>query len=122
MYTPSPFRVCMQDALREGGAFPVVLSHCVTDFRNPLAREWALMCVRNACEGSEKNQAYVAGLVPQGVFVDEELRSKGIRVEIDPSRGKFTIGVEDGSSNGGKGEGDGACEKEKASGGGAGES
>ena len=28
-----------------------ILSMCSTDVSNPLRREWALLCLRNACEG-----------------------------------------------------------------------
>ena len=45
----------VQDELRESGCLATVLCHCATNFENPLAREWALLCVRNACEDEDAN-------------------------------------------------------------------
>jgi hypothetical protein len=67
----------------------VVLSFCATDFDNPLCREFALMCVRNLCEGNASNQRFISELRPQEVLQDESLAKQGITVEIDPLSGKF---------------------------------
>lgn len=80
----------VQNELVDDGGIHVVLNHCVTDFENPLAREWGLMTVRNACEGNEKVQAYVDTLKPQGAVIeDPKLREAGLQVEIDSMTGKF---------------------------------
>ena len=68
-----------------------LLNYCGTDFANPLAREWALMAVRNACEGHSETQSFIASLQPQEVLEDELMRRLGLSVEIDPARGKFQI-------------------------------
>jgi hypothetical protein len=69
-----------------------VLCHCVTDFANPLAREWALLCVRNACEGNERIQEYIAGLKAQdAVVVDEALAAAGMQVRFDAGTGRFSV-------------------------------
>mmetsp|Transcript_31178 Transcript_31178/g.44810 ORF Transcript_31178/g.44810 Transcript_31178/m.44810 type:complete len:114 (-) Transcript_31178:27-368(-) len=54
-----------QDQLRDSGGLAIVLSNCFTDFNNPFAREWALVCIRNACEGNSLNQAYIESLQPE---------------------------------------------------------
>eukprot|EP00602_Paraphysomonas_sp_CaronLab_P007164 CAMPEP_0185032922 /NCGR_PEP_ID=MMETSP1103-20130426/21461_1 /TAXON_ID=36769 /ORGANISM="Paraphysomonas bandaiensis, Strain Caron Lab Isolate" /LENGTH=450 /DNA_ID=CAMNT_0027569009 /DNA_START=76 /DNA_END=1428 /DNA_ORIENTATION=+ len=79
----------IQNAARDLGAMPVILSYCATDFDNPLSREYALMCVRNMCEGNRANQEFVESLQPQEVLQDPVLQAQGIRVEIDPLSGKF---------------------------------
>jgi hypothetical protein len=80
----------------DGGApLATVLSHCATDFDNPLSREWALMCVRNACEGHARNQRFIDALRPQQVLQDDALQASGIRVEIDPATGRFAYHQED---------------------------
>lgn len=67
-----------------------MLCHCATDFSNPLAREWALMCVRNSCAGNEENQAYIDKLRAQEVSIqDERMRNQGLSVEVNPATGKF---------------------------------
>lgn len=78
--------------LRQEG-FRVVLPLCATDFDAPLAREWALLCVRNACEGSRKNQSYVQSLQPQGdaIIQDEAMREAGISVAFDSASNKFAL-------------------------------
>ena len=40
----------------------MVLPLCATDLDNPLAREWAMLCMRNVCEGNMENQAFVESL------------------------------------------------------------
>ncbi len=82
----------LQDTMREKGGLPVILSNCGTDFENPLVREYAIICLRNACEGNMENQAYVDSLKPQQILQDDVLASHGITVNLDPETGgiKFT--------------------------------
>lgn len=69
-----------------------MLSNCGTDFQNPFAREWAILCVRNACDNSQGNQDFVASLRPQGAtIVDPWLASQGLSVAIDKDTGKLAI-------------------------------
>ena len=68
-----------------------MLSNCVTDFDNPLSREWALICVRNACEDNELNQKFINDLNLVGVIQDEVLSQQGIRVDINPLEGKLNF-------------------------------
>lgn len=64
-----------------------MLSYCTTLFEVPLAREWALFAVRNACEGNFENQAFIESLKPQEVIQDETLAAAGVSVELDPAKG-----------------------------------
>lgn len=67
-----------------------MLSHCGTDFENPISREWALLCVRNACENHPGNQQFIHELQPQETVIqDEKLRAQGLKVEINKETGKF---------------------------------
>jgi hypothetical protein len=75
----------------ESGALAAVLSHCATDFENPISREWALLCVRNACEDCPANQAFIDQLRPQEVkLLDERLVQQGMQVEMTET-GKFKL-------------------------------
>ncbi len=46
-HTPS---VCTQVVVDEGG-IEILLSQCVIDDASPMAKEWALLAIRNLCEG-----------------------------------------------------------------------
>ena len=82
----------LQDDLRELGGLPVVLSRSATDFSNPLMREWALLCLRNACEGNQRNQKFIEELKLQAV-VDREnvLGQQGVHLDVDRETGKITV-------------------------------
>lgn len=81
-----------QDLLRESGGFAAVLSRCGTDLHNPLVREWAILCVRNACENNQENQKFIEELQPQEAIIqDENLKAQGYRIEVDHSKGKFEL-------------------------------
>jgi hypothetical protein len=67
-----------------------VLSHCGTDFENPISREWALLCVRNACDSHVGNQSFIHELRPQGAVIqDEKMKALGMKVEMNVDTGKF---------------------------------
>lgn len=74
--------------MRERDGLPIILSCCQTDFKNPLIREWALLCVKNACENNPRNQAFINELKPQKVLQDEILQAQGITVHLDSTTGK----------------------------------
>ncbi len=82
-------RPTVQHRVRELGGVPLVLGCCQLDERNPIVREWALLAVRNLCEGCPENQSYIAAIEtrPQGVAPGcEELlaaaRSAGIDIGL----------------------------------------
>jgi len=83
-----------QDAFRELHGFALVLPHCATNLQSPFTREWAFLCIRNACEGNELSQQYAASLQPQPntvVLKDEEMQRAGLEVEVDPITKKFVV-------------------------------
>ena len=68
----------------------LVLSSSCTDVYHPLRREWALLCLRNACEGNLSNQEYISTLTLQRVeVVNEQLAQSGLSVDFDPNTGKI---------------------------------
>lgn len=54
-----------QNLVREEEFIPLLLAHCNVDDHNPLIREWALVALRNLCEGNEANQQYIDAMRPQ---------------------------------------------------------
>ena len=92
-----------QAAFLRNEGFRVVLPLCATDFDAPLAREWSLLCIRNACEGSKENQAYVQSLQPQGdaIIQDEAMREAGLSVTFDSAANKFKLKREGAEIEGG---------------------
>lgn len=82
----------LQDQLRELGGLPVVLSRAATDFASPLMREWALLCLRNACEGNPRNQTFIEGLKLQAVVDKDDIMGKqGVKLDVDKATGKITV-------------------------------
>lgn len=83
----------VQDAFRLQDGFAVVLPLCATNLEVPLAREWALLAMRNALEGNSENQDYVSSLRPQGeAFVqDEVLKEANLSVVFDQASNKFKM-------------------------------
>ncbi|CAN0445051.1 unnamed protein product, partial [Laminaria digitata] len=55
-------------------------------------REYALLAVRNLCEGNAANQASIAALQPQGCTpdMDEALADMGLEGHVDV-QGKFRV-------------------------------
>jgi len=83
-----------QDSFRELHGFALVLPHCATNLHSPFTREWAFLCIRNACEGNELSQQYAASLQPLPntvVLKDEEMQRAGLEVEVDPVTKKFVV-------------------------------
>jgi hypothetical protein len=79
-----------QKKFREYGGLNLVLSYCATNFANPLSREWALLCIRNACENNIENQTFINELQLQNIsVVDEQMLADGIKVDINANTGTF---------------------------------
>lgn len=79
-----------QAALGEADGLLLVLSLCATDVHRPLRREWALICMRNACADCQSNQNAVEALTLQGVtVVNEQLKKSGLQVKFDKSNGSI---------------------------------
>ena len=52
------------------------------DDRQPMQREWALLTVRNMCDGSPEVQAEVAALKAVGIVQAPELAALGVKAEL----------------------------------------
>lgn len=76
--------------LHDGRGIAAVLSYCRVDDRVPLLREWALLAIRNACEGCEEVQRFVEQLAPRAVAPTTALQHTDMRLELD-SDGKPRI-------------------------------
>ncbi|OXA58841.1 Ataxin-10 [Folsomia candida] len=48
-----------QEMVREMEVLPVILDSCNIDARNPFITQWAVLAIRNACEGNTANQELV---------------------------------------------------------------
>ncbi|EKX54895.1 hypothetical protein GUITHDRAFT_149898 [Guillardia theta CCMP2712] len=92
-----------QDMVRELGGIPLILQASNMDENNPFSREWSILAVRNLCEGNEANQEIIAGIKPKEVAsIPQELKDKGMQVELDKSTGKVKL-VRDGAGPTGTG-------------------
>jgi hypothetical protein len=70
----------------------VALAYCTTDVELPLAREWALLVIRNACELDHEIITYLQSLKPQQLVVEDEfLRKMQADIRLDPSTGKLNF-------------------------------
>lgn len=80
-----------QDKVRELDGLPLLLERFTFDDRNPYIREWAIVAVRNLCEGNAGNQALLAAIEqqPSGVVRAAELEEMGLEVELDPATGRL---------------------------------
>lgn len=67
----------------DGRGIGAVLGFCRIDDRIPLLREWALMSVRNACEGCGEVQRFVAQLAPRAMAPTTALQHTDMRLELD---------------------------------------
>ena len=94
-----------QAAAKAAGLVPLVFSCTGMDAASPMAREWALMAVRNMLVDNEELQALVRDLAPQRVLSSEELDRAGLDVELAEG-GKVRIRKR-GAGGGGGGEGEG---------------
>lgn len=68
-----------------------MLINCTTDFNNPLSREWALLCVRNACAGNMANQEFIEEFKVKNVVQSEVLKDQGLDVQLNTTTGKFHV-------------------------------
>lgn len=74
----------------EGGV-ELLLCQCVIDDASPMAKEWALLALRNLCEGCIGAHARIRGLQAQGVVRTEEMEAAGIDVRVDADTGKVRV-------------------------------
>ena len=81
----------VQERVRSLDGIVPLLQRCQYDDGNPQMREWALMAVRNLCEGNEGNQAFIEQIErkPRGVAQTDVLDGTGLEVEVDPETGRL---------------------------------
>eukprot|EP00123_Amoebidium_parasiticum_P003712 comp15007_c0_seq1/m.11619 comp15007_c0_seq1/g.11619 ORF comp15007_c0_seq1/g.11619 comp15007_c0_seq1/m.11619 type:complete len:490 (-) comp15007_c0_seq1:239-1708(-) len=77
----------VQDLVRREDGITLLLNHCQLDASSPHIREWAVLAIRNLCEGNEANQAAVRALERQGVVADTE----GMELKVDDATGKIRV-------------------------------
>lgn len=58
------------------GILKLVLSRITANINVPLAREWALLCIRNSCEECPRNQEYIDSLKPKQGITDAILKAR----------------------------------------------
>jgi ataxin-10 len=81
----------VQDAVMSAGGIELLLTNCNLDESSPMAREWALWGIRNACEGNEKVQAYLAQFQAVDAVQSPELDKMGMQLELDQLTHKLTL-------------------------------
>lgn len=77
-----------QDVVALGGV-ELLLSQCSIDPASPMAKEWALLAVRNLTETCDTAHARIRSLTAQGVEQTEEMAAAGVRLEVDEASGKL---------------------------------
>ena len=65
------------------GAVALILAHTTVDETSPFVREWALLSIRNLCEGNTNVQSFIAQLEKRSPAENEALRSMGVEAEFD---------------------------------------
>ncbi len=80
-----------QNRVREVKGIEAVLNCTSINEKNPILREWALLAVRNLCDGNLANQRRIELLRPKNVLQDPTLKKAGYQVRFDESTGKPKI-------------------------------
>lgn len=77
------------------GSVELLLSQAQLDEKSPVAREWALLAIRNLCLVSEEARARIESLEISGgtdhVIETEEMKKMGMRLERDRETGKMKL-------------------------------
>mmetsp|Transcript_22918 Transcript_22918/g.64398 ORF Transcript_22918/g.64398 Transcript_22918/m.64398 type:complete len:404 (+) Transcript_22918:28-1239(+) len=73
----------VQNHVRELGGLVMVLNLTHYDDTYPYQREWAIVCIRNLCEGNEANQKFIQELAPIKVVDSPELRDQGLQARLE---------------------------------------
>ena len=83
-----------QNRVREANGIESVLSCTTINEKNPILREWALLAVRNLCDGNRSNQRRIEKLKPRKVLQDPTLKRAGYQIRFDEATGKPKIEME----------------------------
>eukprot|EP01117_Protostelium_nocturnum_P013052 TRINITY_DN4840_c0_g2_i1.p1 TRINITY_DN4840_c0_g2~~TRINITY_DN4840_c0_g2_i1.p1 ORF type:complete len:532 (-),score=164.81 TRINITY_DN4840_c0_g2_i1:835-2208(-) len=80
----------VQDKARELDIFPMLLSNCKIDEKNPYIKEWSILALRNLLDQNHDNQAAVEAIKLQGPAPSKELEDMGLKAEIEGGKLKIT--------------------------------
>lgn len=81
----------VQDALMASGGIELLLTNCNLDESSPMAREWALWGIRNACKDNAAVQGYVAQFQAVDAVQSPELDKMGMQLELDQMTHKLKL-------------------------------
>lgn len=81
----------VQDAVMAAGGIELLLTNCNLDESAPMAREWALWGIRNACEGNKTMQEYLGQFQAVDAVHSPELDKMGVQLELDQMTHKLTL-------------------------------
>ncbi|XP_071454738.1 ataxin-10 isoform X2 [Hetaerina americana] len=68
----------IQNKVLELEAVPLILDCCNIDERNPFITQWAIMAIRNLCDGNHEVQNVIGGLKREGVVSNDLLKEMGL--------------------------------------------
>lgn len=83
-------REVQADVMAAGG-IELLLNSCNLDDTAPMAREWALWGIRNACQGNEAVQQYVSQFQAVDAVQSPELDKMGMQLELDQMTHKLKL-------------------------------
>lgn len=81
----------VQAAVMSAGGIELLLNNCNLDDTAPMAREWALWGIRNACKDNEAVQQYVAQFQAVEAVQTPELDRMGMQLELDQMTHKLKL-------------------------------
>ncbi|KAL6777727.1 CGL115 [Auxenochlorella protothecoides x Auxenochlorella symbiontica] len=84
-------RKAVQEAVLDSGKLILILTHCQSDHDAPMAREWALLAVRNICEGNLRAQNDVGSLRKVQASEGSSQVLGGVQIVSDQALGKKVL-------------------------------
>jgi ataxin-10 len=81
----------VQGAVMSAGGIELLLNNCNLDDTAPMAREWALWGIRNACKDNEAVQQYVSQFQAVDAVQTPELDRMGVQLELDQMTHKLKL-------------------------------
>lgn len=81
----------VQDAVKSSGGIELLLNNCNLDDTAPMAREWALWGIRNACKDNAAVQGYVSQFQAVDAVQSPELDKMGMQLELDQMTHKLKL-------------------------------
>eukprot|EP01138_Halocafeteria_seosinensis_P006346 gb/GECG01006487.1/.p1 GENE.gb/GECG01006487.1/~~gb/GECG01006487.1/.p1 ORF type:complete len:530 (+),score=64.25 gb/GECG01006487.1/:1-1590(+) len=75
-----------QNQVLHAEGVPMVLNNCRILASEPLLREWALLTIRNLCEGNEEIQNLIAAYKAEDVANPEEAKRMGLEAKVEDGK------------------------------------